>query len=113
MSTEVLTGGIVCKKQCIVSFWLSVSPWRFLRGNPVVKINLGRAKCPVNLIRPILIQIKMALFLLQRLNLLKNQGYNVNITPILTPLIRKNAVAAKHPNGGSSGQRGRAAAVKV
>jgi len=55
----------------------------------------------------------MALFLLQRLNLLKNQGYNVNITPILTPLIRKNAVAAKHPNGGSSGQRRRAAAVKV
>jgi hypothetical protein len=55
----------------------------------------------------------MALFLLQRLNLLKNQGYNVNITPILTPLTRKNVVTARHPHGGSSGQRRRAAAVKV
>jgi hypothetical protein len=50
---------------------------------------------------------------LKRLNLLNNQRYNVNIAPILTPLIRKNAVAATHPHGGSSGQRRKAAPVKV
>jgi len=52
--------------------------------------------------------------MMKRLNLLKKQGYNVNTTPIVISLTRKNVVAARHPHGGSSGQKiRRAVAVTV